>query len=65
MFGTFCSSCSAIRPGIWLWMKSSTVAIVPVSIRSTFQLIAPTALIGGRIPTSIKTSAAASAMIHL
>ena len=58
MVGTFCRSFSAIRPGIRLWMKSSTVAMVPASIISTFQLMAPRAADGGRMPMSRNTSAA-------
>ena len=63
-FGVIFSSPSAMRRGILLSMNSSTMAMVPVSIMSTFQLTACGAAPSGTIPRTRNSAAALSAMIH-
>ena len=63
-FGVIFSSPSAMRRGILLSMNSSTMAMVPVSIMSTFQLTACGAALSGTIPRTRNSAAALSAMIH-
>ena len=62
--GTIFKRPSAIRWGMPLWMNSSTTTMVPVSIISTFQLMAATAPPMGSMPMTMNTAAALSAMIH-
>ena len=62
--GVIFSNPSAMRRGILLCTNNSTITMVPVSIMSTFQLMAVSTLPAGRIPSVWKIDAAAKAMIQ-
>ena len=60
-FGVFLRIISAIRLGIWDWMKRETVPIVPASIRRTLKSMASLSEASGTIPLTRNTTALVSA----
>ncbi len=52
--GVFCISNSAMRLGIWDWMNSETVPMVPASIKSTLKSMASASVPSGTSPLTRK-----------
>ena len=60
-FGVFLRISSAMRLGIWDWMNSETVPIVPASIRRTLKSIASASPLRGTRPLRRKSAPLVSA----